>query len=42
VNNWGLDSITYTQRADWGADESWRLASRNEYQQILEAAKKYE
>ncbi len=42
VNNRWLVWISYIQRADRWADESRRLASRDEYQKILEAAKKYE
>lgn len=42
TNNWWLDGVSYTQRTDWGADEKRRLASRAEYQKILEAAKQFE
>lgn len=42
VNNWWLENITYTSRADWWATESWRLTSRSEYQKILAAAKQFE
>lgn len=42
ANNRWLEWVTYTKRADWGADENWRLTARSEYQKILQASKQFD
>lgn len=37
---WELPGLNFVTRAQWGADESWRIESRPEYQARVEGAKK--